>query len=224
MKNKKLYFLFFLAIILIGIVLAIRFSSDEDTWLCKDGVWVKHGNPSSEKPLNGCGNSSDNAGKDARPIIKTEDGKIVTDNFEITLPYGWYKLDNPMPGVTLMVVNGGEQPQEEATKKINFRSYFAITYASSDQTLDKFFPEYEVKSIIKDAVIENIQDTVINGYPVKAFEIRTNQQGVNMRVFVALVKGNDNDIWTVTLNTTEQLWPTYQTFIPELLNTFKIKI
>jgi len=101
-----------------------------------------------------------------------------------------------MPGVTLMVVNGGEQPQEEATKKINFRSYFAITYTSSNQTLDKFFPEYEVKvkSIIKDAIIENIKDSTVNGYPVKSFEILTNQQGVAMHVFVALVKGNGNDI------------------------------
>jgi hypothetical protein len=101
-----------------------------------------------------------------------------------------------MPGVTLMVVNGGEQPQEEAAKKINFRSYFAITYTSSNQTLDKFFPEYEVKvkSIIKDAVIENIKDSTVNGYPTRFFEILTNQQGVAMHVFVALVKGNGSDI------------------------------
>lgn len=29
-------------------------SGDEDTWLCEDGQWVKHGNPSSAEPTSGC--------------------------------------------------------------------------------------------------------------------------------------------------------------------------
>jgi len=27
---------------------------DEDTWECKDGVWIEHGNPSEPMPLYPC--------------------------------------------------------------------------------------------------------------------------------------------------------------------------
>ncbi|MDD2758523.1 MAG: DUF333 domain-containing protein [Patescibacteria group bacterium] len=38
------------------IILAARFlGGDEDTWLCQDGVWTKHGNPSEPMPTTGCG-------------------------------------------------------------------------------------------------------------------------------------------------------------------------
>ncbi|MFH0955766.1 MAG: GerMN domain-containing protein [Candidatus Falkowbacteria bacterium] len=38
------------------LVLGVRFlSGDEDTWLCRGGVWVKHGNPSAAMPNVSCG-------------------------------------------------------------------------------------------------------------------------------------------------------------------------
>jgi len=51
---KKILFLLF--IVLAG-WLFIRFvlGGSEDSWLCVDGEWLKHGNPSAAKPQTGCG-------------------------------------------------------------------------------------------------------------------------------------------------------------------------
>ncbi len=51
---KKL--LIVIAVILVGL-LVIRFNlgGDEDTWICQNGQWVKHGNPSAARPEEGCG-------------------------------------------------------------------------------------------------------------------------------------------------------------------------
>lgn len=46
---------FALIILVIGI---IRFTTSEDTWLCQDGTWVKHGQPSAPQPTTGCGKST----------------------------------------------------------------------------------------------------------------------------------------------------------------------
>ena len=43
-----------LLVILLSIV-ALRFSSPEDTWICVNNAWVKHGNPSAPAPTSGCG-------------------------------------------------------------------------------------------------------------------------------------------------------------------------
>lgn len=37
------------------VVLRFGLGGDEDTWLCQNGVWLKHGNPSSSVPVTGCG-------------------------------------------------------------------------------------------------------------------------------------------------------------------------
>lgn len=31
------------------------FSGNEDTWLCENGQWIRHGNPSGSEPTSGCG-------------------------------------------------------------------------------------------------------------------------------------------------------------------------
>jgi putative hemolysin len=43
-------------VVALGAIIGFRlFSGDEDTWLCEDGTWVKHGNPTAEMPTSGCG-------------------------------------------------------------------------------------------------------------------------------------------------------------------------
>lgn len=51
LKKYLLIFTFF--IILAGVLFVVR--GDEDTWLCQNGQWVKHGNPTAPMPTVGCG-------------------------------------------------------------------------------------------------------------------------------------------------------------------------
>lgn len=45
-------------VLLVGVV-AVRFilGGNEDNWICSDGSWIKHGNPSSPAPDTGCGDT-----------------------------------------------------------------------------------------------------------------------------------------------------------------------
>lgn len=81
MKNIKWY-LIVAIVLIIGTFVVLRFITPEDTWICQNGNWVKHGNPKMDKPTNSCNNISNN------PKVADNDGKIVTDDFEINLPYG----------------------------------------------------------------------------------------------------------------------------------------
>ncbi|NMB57089.1 hypothetical protein GYA19_04085 [Candidatus Beckwithbacteria bacterium] len=48
---------FFLIIVIISFtLLTIRFvfGGDEDTWVCQNGQWERHGNPSAPKPSSLC--------------------------------------------------------------------------------------------------------------------------------------------------------------------------
>lgn len=53
--KQKILTLSLLVLIVVVVFLAIRFlSGDEDTWLCQNGQWVKHGNPAALEPITPC--------------------------------------------------------------------------------------------------------------------------------------------------------------------------
>lgn len=43
------------ALIVVSVILIVRFSTPEDTWICENDQWVKHGNPEEPMPQSGCG-------------------------------------------------------------------------------------------------------------------------------------------------------------------------
>ncbi|HNP89646.1 MAG: hypothetical protein BWY24_00089 [Microgenomates group bacterium ADurb.Bin219] len=54
--KKRLLFLIGILIVFV-ILLSLRFllAGPEDSWVCNGSEWVKHGNPSTPKPIGGCG-------------------------------------------------------------------------------------------------------------------------------------------------------------------------
>lgn len=80
--SKTLLSVIVIIIVIPVVILGIRFlSGPEDTWVCQDGQWVKHGNPSAEMPIDPCVSSS------GFKTLTTEKG-----NKDII------KIKNPLPG------------------------------------------------------------------------------------------------------------------------------
>jgi len=52
---KKIISVIIVLAVLAGVALALRFLTPEDSWICENNVWVKHGNPASAAPTAGCG-------------------------------------------------------------------------------------------------------------------------------------------------------------------------
>jgi hypothetical protein len=57
MNKMALLLICFCVVIGGGIVVLRSFGGGEDSWICEDGSWVKHGNPSSPMPLKSCENA-----------------------------------------------------------------------------------------------------------------------------------------------------------------------
>jgi len=57
-------------------VLALRLSTSEDTWVCSEGQWMKHGNPTAPVPADACLKSRYAEGE----VVSWETAKqLVTD-------------------------------------------------------------------------------------------------------------------------------------------------
>lgn len=51
---KKTYFLLGVVILILLAALILRLTSPEDDWICENGGWLKHGNPSAAMPTESC--------------------------------------------------------------------------------------------------------------------------------------------------------------------------
>lgn len=88
--------LIILAVIAVGTVAYFKFST-EDTWLCQNGVWVKHGSPSSAMPTTGC------------DIISNNNANLITNNTNTIPEEINVKVDGLKPGDTVgtpLIVTG----------------------------------------------------------------------------------------------------------------------
>ncbi|MBU4350775.1 GerMN domain-containing protein [Candidatus Parcubacteria bacterium] len=73
---KNIILVIAIVLVVSGIILGIRFfSGSEDTWICQDGRWLKHGQPSAPMPVSGCGQ------------IQAEDIKIYSPESGQTLSF-----------------------------------------------------------------------------------------------------------------------------------------
>jgi len=55
---KKALFLL-LGLFLVWLLIRFVIGGDEDSWICVDDQWVKHGQPSSLPPKTGCGENEE---------------------------------------------------------------------------------------------------------------------------------------------------------------------
>lgn len=70
-RNGRLLVAAIVLIILGGAALAgMKFFSGEDSWVCSNGQWVKHGNPSAPMPASGCGTAAPTGTPLRSPITK----------------------------------------------------------------------------------------------------------------------------------------------------------
>lgn len=71
-----------LVILVLVVISFLRFSSPEDTWLCENGEWIKHGNPSEAQPVTNCAGLNDKQSDSDKIIVE----KYIRDNIKTIAP------------------------------------------------------------------------------------------------------------------------------------------
>ncbi|MFA5413420.1 MAG: GerMN domain-containing protein [Patescibacteria group bacterium] len=77
--NKTILTILVVVMAIGAVVLGVRFLSGEDDWICDDGEWVKHGNPSAAKPTEPCGGANINTNTEETMTVKVFFGNSIFD-------------------------------------------------------------------------------------------------------------------------------------------------
>lgn len=152
-------------IVFLGLLFVVRLISPEDTWICVDNNWVKHGNPSSPKPANGCGDSV----------------AVIAIDFDET---GHFVKDNPglKPGVWYLVY---EKPGSPALyKELVFDNQSVCMLNGKQGTCpDVFFPSSaltQVRGMISGEVVRVVEATSGGTTPI----VTTQNSGISGTVLL----------------------------------------
>ncbi|MFA5098727.1 MAG: hypothetical protein WC461_00710 [Candidatus Paceibacterota bacterium] len=151
--------------------------------------------------------------------------KLVADDFDIVLPAGWKKTE-PAIGTLAMAVNANEQLNDPAAQKINFRSYFAVSY---DTLQGKSMAGYmqtikdSLLQTVSSAVFANEQDVNINGRAVRAVEVELTQQGVDFKILMVAIRGEGDDVWVISFNTIKSSWDGHRETFSNIVRSFNLK-
>lgn len=117
--RRRWIILAIILVVLLGLLFFLR--GDEDTWLCVNGQWVKHGNPASAQPATSCGSSKitsfDECAAAGYPILESyprqcrmpEGENFVEDIGNELEKINLIRVDNPRPNQTIsspLEING----------------------------------------------------------------------------------------------------------------------
>jgi hypothetical protein len=212
MKNKKIAIAFFalIAAAVVGAALYWAYSSGR-----KAGVGSKVLNGNYKVPANG----PENRGSAARTA--ESDGPYVGDDFEFIPPQGWIRTEIPS---TLVAYRNQEEKHEigSAADKINFKSYFAVSFDSSKgQSIDQIMDlvKLQTSSVAPSIIFGPVTEKVVNGMPMKTVEADLVMQDTDFKVLMAVIL-NGSKYYTVSFNTTAAKWGEYRDVFYGVLDSF----
>ncbi|HRY52450.1 MAG TPA: PsbP-related protein [Candidatus Portnoybacteria bacterium] len=180
------------------------------------GYWLGRGEEASPKE-----EPSDSQETNQNPQF---DAPFVGDYFSFIPPTGW--IQTHLPSTLVSYQNSREvQPKDSAAAKINFKSYFAVSFdKTSGQTLDEItkMVKKQLEGVAPAIKFLSTVDGTIGGQPAKLIEADLKMQDVNFKVIVAIAMKGDK-YFNISNNTTAEKWPEYRDIFYNVLNSFEFK-
>jgi len=80
-----------------------------------------------------------------------------------------------------------------------------------------------LKGVLPEIVFVNENPGSIGGRDAYFIEANLTQQGVDYKVFLVLVRGKGDDIWTISFNTLESDWLKYKDLFYQTAESFEVR-
>lgn len=154
-----------------------------------------------------------------------QDRVLAKDEFTIKMPAGWAEVP-AMPSTSATVMFVKEVVTNETLQKINFKSYYAVTYDTLNKRGLAGYVTYLKGTLQKLLLgIRFISDKTekIGGLEARVMEAEVTQKGADFKVLIVVIKGTGEDVWTISFNTGKDTWDTYKDAFYSIARGFQLK-
>lgn len=168
------------------------------------------------------------AGEEEEEVAEPEgtDTTLERVKFSILLPAGWKEV-MPPEGVSLMFARENEKFSDSAVDDIGFKSYIALNEGDREEmTIEEYYQF--IKQVVLDMLgeektISEEGPTTVGGSPGYSVEIDTVYGGVELKVWIVMVKGEGTTVWNMSFNTTKDKWSEYKEAFTKIAESFVLK-
>jgi hypothetical protein len=191
--------------------------------------------------MSGCSSRKSEVGPEgiinpeSAPLVQEKDENgmrlIDKDYFSLEAPENWQETSS-LPGISLFMVNREEKIDDPAAQKINFRSYFSVSYQElADMNLDEQVEvvKSQVRQVAPDIEFFDGKSLTVNGSPARVLVGKLSQQGVNFKVMVVVAPeavtkdGKGSGLWVMSFNTLEDNWNENEDLFYRIAGSFGVK-
>lgn len=154
-----------------------------------------------------------------------QDRVLSKNEFSVKMPAGWAEVP-AMPSTSATVMSVKEVPSTDALKKINFKSYYAVTFDTLNKRSLVGYVAYLKGTLQKLLLgIRFISDKTekIGGQEARVIEAEVTQKGAEFKVLIVVIKGTKDDVWTLSFNTGKDTWDKYKDSFYDIARGFKLK-
>ncbi|MDP2943974.1 MAG: hypothetical protein Q8N57_00130 [bacterium] len=165
-------------------------------------------------------------GPDLPQEANTAPRLVVREGFTLEAPANWKESPALMPGISLMMVNSTETSERPEVKKINFKSYFSVSYDTlGEKTLEKYTADLKDKltRLVVGISFQDLEPTLVDGRPTQVFSADLTQQGVDFKLLMFAAEGKDKDVWMISFNTLATGLSGYQDLFSKVAASFRVK-
>ena len=204
---KKQSMVIIIAIVIIGVGVVIYFITQ--------GTKTENANQNNNQAqlvTNSVSNTSDAA---------TQENTYIGDDFTLLKPADW--MQSQISGTLVSFHNSNEvQPEGSAARKINFKSYMAVSF---DMTNERLLPEIndfliaQIKASFPSAELTASTDETVDGQPAKFNVFTMSQQEVDIIVLLAVIYKGDK-YYTISGNSTTDKWTEYKDMFYQTARSF----
>ena len=154
----------------------------------------------------------------------TDNHPYVGEDFTFIPPAGWIQAN--LPGVLVAYQNMQEtQPQGSAADKINFKSYFAMSFDNANgRQIDQIaeLVKQQTKSVAPTVSFVSETDGQVDNQPAKFIEADVLMQDVNFKVLLLIILKGDK-YYVLSGNTTAEKWPDYRDVFLNVAKSLEFK-
>ena len=147
-----------------------------------------------------------------------EPTEIKTSDYNLILPAGWQIAQEDDRQSIFIYIN--------ETSENDFKTYLSI---SQDQIRGDTFANYinSLKNQIKESApgisFDNENNVKINGRDALVMDGYVRQNNTDFKILTVAIKGENNDVWILNFNATEDKWENNVPIFEQILNSFNIK-
>ena len=161
---------------------------------------------------------------DNPPVAEKTDHPYVGDDFTFIPPQGWIQTSIPS---TLVAYQNAQETQApgSAAAKINFKSYLAVSFDNvngQDANELKDLVKRQIQSVAPGVSFISETERLVDDRPAVFLEADLLMQDVDFKILMVIIMGEDK-YFTLSGNTTMEMWTDYRDIFYAAAESFKIK-